>query len=191
MNNDRKENYKEAKRKSIAEKALNLIIKKGLSSFTMDEVAKEAGVSKGTLYLYFDSKDSLIITAFSILVERLKKSLEIMIPENTSKEEKARAVIKLYVKVLKEFPSDDLLRLFEILINSIHNKNRAKELTNLFHEYYSQLFEMWEEFVPSKTAAVVLQAMFDGISIYKSVGVEFKEGELCEAFEYIIGKIIS
>lgn len=191
MNIVQKKKCKELKRKNIAEKALNLISEKGLSNFTMDEVAKEAGVSKGTLYLYFDSKDSLIITAFSVLIERLKKSLEVIIPENTSKEEKIRSVIKLYVKVLKEFPSNDLLRLFEILINSMHNKSRIKELTDLFREYYSQLFGIWEEFVPSKTAAIMLQAMFDGISIYKSVGVEFKEGELCETFEYIIGKITS
>ncbi|MBM7559696.1 TetR/AcrR family transcriptional regulator [Marinitoga litoralis] len=188
---NKKNAYKEQRKKEIAENALDLIISKGLSSFTMDDVARETGVSKGTLYLYFDSKDTLIITAFGILVERLKNYIGKLIPKETSKEEKAKAVIKLYSKIIKEFPSDDLLRLFEILINSIHNKKRIKELGELFHEYYSQLFELWSEFVPNKTIAIILQAMIDGIGIYKSVGVEFEEGELCPSLEYIIGKIIS
>ncbi|WGS63993.1 TetR/AcrR family transcriptional regulator [Marinitoga aeolica] len=188
---NKKNAYKEQKKKKIAENALDLILNKGLSHFTMDDVARETGVSKGTLYLYFDSKDTLIITAFGILVERLKNYISALLPKDTPKEEKAKAIIKLYSKIIKEFPSDDLLRLFEILINSIHDKKRLKELGDLFHDYYSQLFDLWSEFVPNKTTAIILQAMIDGIGIYKSVGVDFKEGELCTSLEYIIGKIIS
>ncbi|SHE42365.1 transcriptional regulator, TetR family [Marinitoga hydrogenitolerans DSM 16785] len=188
---EKKSNYKEQKKRKIAENALDLILSKGLSHFTMDDVAKETGVSKGTLYLYFDSKDSLIITSFGILVERLKYYLSNLLPQETSKEEKAKAIIKLYSKIIKEFPSDDLLRLFEILINSIHDKKRLKELGNLFHDYYTQLFDLWSEFVPNKTTAIILQAMIDGIGIYKSVGVEFKEEELCSSLEYIIGKLMA
>ena len=188
---DKKSKYKENKRKKIAENALDLILSKGLSHFTMEDVAKETGVSKGTLYLYFDSKDSLIITAFGILVERLKNYLDHFLPNKISKEEKAKAIIKLYSKIIKEFPSDDLLRLFEILINSIHDKKRLKELGELFHDYYTKLFELWGEFVPNKTTAIILQAMIDGIGIYKSVGVDFEEEELCSALGYIIEKIIS
>ncbi|KLO21405.1 MULTISPECIES: TetR/AcrR family transcriptional regulator [unclassified Marinitoga] len=183
--------YKEQKRKNIAEHALNLIMNKGLSHFTMDDVAKETGVSKGTLYLYFDSKDSLIIASFGILVERLQNYLKSLLPKEIPKKEKAKAIIKLYSKIIKEFPSDDLLRLFEILINSIHDKKRLKELGDLFHDYYTQLFDVWAEFVPDKTTAIVLQAMLDGIGIYKSVGVDFEEENLSASLEYIIGKIIT
>lgn len=39
--------------------ALDLFVEKGFSATRLDDVAARAGVSKGTLYLYFDSKESL------------------------------------------------------------------------------------------------------------------------------------
>jgi len=42
--------------------ALGLFVRKGFVSTTMDDIAKKAGVSKGTVYLYFPSKDSLFKT---------------------------------------------------------------------------------------------------------------------------------
>jgi AcrR family transcriptional regulator len=39
--------------------ALEMFVEKGFAATRLDDVAKRAGVSKGTLYLYFDSKDAL------------------------------------------------------------------------------------------------------------------------------------
>lgn len=39
--------------------ALDLFVEKGFSATRLDDVAARAGVSKGTLYLYFDSKEAL------------------------------------------------------------------------------------------------------------------------------------
>ncbi|HZX32851.1 MAG TPA: TetR/AcrR family transcriptional regulator [Rhodocyclaceae bacterium] len=39
--------------------ALELFVEKGFAATRLDDVAKRAGVSKGTLYLYFDSKEAL------------------------------------------------------------------------------------------------------------------------------------
>ncbi|MGE0683715.1 MAG: TetR/AcrR family transcriptional regulator [Candidatus Binatia bacterium] len=47
----------------IAAAALRVFTKCGLHQTTLDDVAKEAGVSKGTIYLYFKSKEELFIAA--------------------------------------------------------------------------------------------------------------------------------
>lgn len=44
----------------ILEAAVAVFSRKGLASARMDDIAKEAGLSKGTLYLYFDSRDAII-----------------------------------------------------------------------------------------------------------------------------------
>lgn len=49
----------EAKEK-IVESALELFTRYGIRSVTMDDVAKEASMSKKTLYQYFENKDSLV-----------------------------------------------------------------------------------------------------------------------------------
>src|SRR5690349_14271324 len=48
-----------AKRRQILEGARQVFLARGFDGASMGEIAKVAGVSKGTLYVYFDSKESL------------------------------------------------------------------------------------------------------------------------------------
>lgn len=51
---------KEARPAELLEAALALFVEKGFAATRSEEVAKAAGVSKGTLYLYFPSKEELL-----------------------------------------------------------------------------------------------------------------------------------
>ncbi|MGQ3013103.1 MAG: TetR/AcrR family transcriptional regulator [Flavobacteriales bacterium] len=48
------------KKEYIAEKALQLFMRMGIKTVTMDEIAAQAGVSKKTLYLYYADKETLV-----------------------------------------------------------------------------------------------------------------------------------
>ncbi len=50
---------KEARPSEILNAALNLFVKRGYSATTLNQIAKAAGISKGTLYLYYDNKEEL------------------------------------------------------------------------------------------------------------------------------------
>ena len=50
---------KEARPQELTAAALSLFVEKGFAATRLDDIAERAGVSKGTLYLYFDSKDAL------------------------------------------------------------------------------------------------------------------------------------
>ena len=50
---------KEARPHELLEAALELFVEKGFAGTRSEEVAARAGVSKGTLYLYFPSKEEL------------------------------------------------------------------------------------------------------------------------------------
>jgi AcrR family transcriptional regulator len=54
-----------AKRRQIIEGARELFLAQGFDAASMDAIARKAGVSKGTLYVYFDSKEHL----FEAIVE--------------------------------------------------------------------------------------------------------------------------
>jgi AcrR family transcriptional regulator len=54
------ERRKEARPAELMDAALELFVEKGFAATRLDDVAKRAGVSKGTLYLYFDSKEDLL-----------------------------------------------------------------------------------------------------------------------------------
>lgn len=53
------ERRKDARPGELAAAALDLFVERGFAATRLDDVAKRAGVSKGTLYLYFDSKEEL------------------------------------------------------------------------------------------------------------------------------------
>lgn len=57
--NPRWRRRKDARPSEIVEAALDSFVERGFAATRLDDIAKRAGVTKGTLYLYFDSKEEL------------------------------------------------------------------------------------------------------------------------------------
>ncbi|BBE31939.1 hypothetical protein OSSY52_20800 [Tepiditoga spiralis] len=183
-----KKEKKLLKKKLIAEKAIELITEKGLNNFTMQDVAQKCNVSKGTLYLYYKNKNSLIISAFGILVEKLKKTF-IYETKDVSIPQKADFILNTYSEILNKFPSKDLMKILEILISSIHDEEMMEELTNIFSTYYSQTLDFFETVFGSRQKSLLIHAMFDGLAIYKALGVNFCKDDIENDFKEMILKI--
>jgi TetR/AcrR family transcriptional regulator len=70
---ERKEREKEQRREEILNAAQAVFFEKGLQNSTMDEIAEKAELSKGTLYLYYGSKEDLylavMVRGFDLLHE--------------------------------------------------------------------------------------------------------------------------
>lgn len=77
---ERKEREKIQRRNTIIDAAELVFFKRGIENASMDEVAQEAELSKGTLYLYFKSKEELyraiILRGFIILKRQLKEAAQ-------------------------------------------------------------------------------------------------------------------
>ncbi len=58
---ERKEREKEARKEEILDSAEKVFFEKGLAAATMDEIAERAELSKGTIYLYYKSKEDLYL----------------------------------------------------------------------------------------------------------------------------------
>jgi AcrR family transcriptional regulator len=67
---------KEQRRASILRAAEKVFAAKGAALVTMDDIAHEADLGKGTLYLYFDSKDELYLEIANHTVNELVDALE-------------------------------------------------------------------------------------------------------------------
>jgi AcrR family transcriptional regulator len=65
------ERKKRQKRNTIIDKAERIIAKKGYWDMTMDEVAADADVAKGTIYLYFNSKEALCAAVVARIIEEM------------------------------------------------------------------------------------------------------------------------
>lgn len=58
-------------KKRIFEAAAELFLRDGIESVTVDAIVEKAGVSKGTFYIYFESKDALIAEFLSDYVRNV------------------------------------------------------------------------------------------------------------------------
>jgi AcrR family transcriptional regulator len=81
---NRKEIEKEARKKDILDAAAKLFSESDFHEVKVDDIAERVGLSKGTIYIYFENKEnlfySIIMDRTQALLERLKKSLTCDLP---------------------------------------------------------------------------------------------------------------
>ncbi|HLA96462.1 MAG TPA: TetR/AcrR family transcriptional regulator [Pyrinomonadaceae bacterium] len=76
-------------RDSILDATDRLLANSGYKRMTIDDLAREVGIGKGSIYLHFESKEEIALSHIDRIIERLKKSLfEIS-------ESKAKAAVRL------------------------------------------------------------------------------------------------
>ena len=67
---------KEARPGEIVEAALTVFAEKGFAAAKLDDIARRAGVSKGSLYLYFETKEEIFRAVARAAVASLLGRLE-------------------------------------------------------------------------------------------------------------------
>lgn len=77
---ERKEREKESRKEAIIDAAQHVFFEKGLLLATMDEIAERAELAKGTLYLYYHSKEDLYLAVMMrglmLLREMFRRDIE-------------------------------------------------------------------------------------------------------------------
>jgi TetR/AcrR family transcriptional regulator, multidrug resistance operon repressor len=110
----------------ILKTALAMINIEGLSGLKMSDLAKQAGLATGTLYIYFQNKEAIIKRLFTYIVEQV--SLDVMrgvTPDITLKE-KIRYVCLNYLYELIAYP--DYKVFVEQFLRSPYSKQEDKEM---------------------------------------------------------------
>lgn len=66
----------EDRQHQIAEATLKIIARDGLGKFTAAAVAKEVGITDGTIFRHFDNMEGVVNAAIDLLVERLNEGIQ-------------------------------------------------------------------------------------------------------------------
>lgn len=137
---------KEEKRREVALACSDLIHEVGMKKITVAQVAKTAGIGKGTVYEYFDNKDDIIFEIINIHIEQYLDSFKESIKTVKNTKDKIRHFFKF---VLDD--SEDNIKHFngykEFLSIVLADENSAmKEFNCDTHDFFkNQLSEILEE----------------------------------------------
>jgi TetR/AcrR family fatty acid metabolism transcriptional regulator len=89
------------KRDRILRAAVKVFAKSGFHATRVSEVAKAAGVADGTIYLYFKSKEELLVSLFEDRVQKLLAFMKDELPKQTTAAARLRAVIDMQLGLLE------------------------------------------------------------------------------------------
>lgn len=81
------------KNKAILEATVNLLTANDAAAVTMDVIAKQARVAKGTLFLYYPGKEALLLAAHAHITDMLRERLEAVLNSGQHGEKLLRALI--------------------------------------------------------------------------------------------------
>jgi len=102
---ERKEREKEQRRESIVDAAERIFFNKGFEHATMNDVAEDAELSKGALYLYFHSKNELCMAILQRSLVILKKQMTLLLDDNNlSGIEKFAKIVDIFITFSHEHP---------------------------------------------------------------------------------------
>jgi TetR/AcrR family fatty acid metabolism transcriptional regulator len=92
------------KRERILASAMRVFASKGFFGTKVADVAAAAGVADGTIYLYFKSKDDILISLFEQEMERVNGELRRAVEGAPDGAEKLRRFVRAYMALVEKHP---------------------------------------------------------------------------------------
>jgi TetR/AcrR family transcriptional regulator, fatty acid metabolism regulator protein len=91
-----------SKHDKIIEGAIKVFARKGFYNSKVSEIAREANVADGTIYLYFKNKDDILISVFEEKVQTIIGHMEEELAKVDDPLEKIRTFIQHHLRLVKE-----------------------------------------------------------------------------------------
>src|SRR5687768_7977907 len=90
-------------RDAILDATDRLLARYGYKKMTIDDLAKEVGIGKGSVYLHFTSKEEIVLSHIDRIIEQLKGKLAAIAESEEKPEERLRKMLR--TRVLHRFES--------------------------------------------------------------------------------------
>ncbi|MCI8770477.1 MAG: TetR/AcrR family transcriptional regulator [Lachnospiraceae bacterium] len=100
----RKKEPKSVHREKIASAASVLFMGKGIAATSMDDIAKAAGYSKATLYVYFENKEEIVSVLVLDSMKRLYNYIASALEQQETTKERYHLICRGLIQYQEEFP---------------------------------------------------------------------------------------
>jgi AcrR family transcriptional regulator len=165
---------RDKKRSEIAQKAIEVLAKRGFQATTIQEIANAAGLGKGTIYHYFKTKEEILLVVSEEIFHEMERSFGAALLRIDKPIEKLSALIEEALHVTEDVEHlfivytelwlmnirGDQYNDFMSVITHLHN-DLKNLVTRMIDEGKKQ--ELWDKDTDSDALAAYLVASFDGV----------------------------
>ena len=163
MKEELKIKVNELKKNNIIDSAEKVFSKFGIDNTTMDEISKEVGISKRTVYLYFTSKTAI----FNAILFRANKRMYEYFSEEVQKKEFSSYEIKEKIRVfwntLKKFKIEQNLyfKVISMYENQKSDMDSKDEYLEKGYEWSEKIYSIIKESILQSDAGFIKQNNID------------------------------
>lgn len=126
----------------IIDAATKIFAKKGFFQAKVSEIAKEAKVADGTIYLYFENKDSILISLFEEQMKRVLDNMREEISKETDSVKKIEKFALTHLKLIEQ--NKDVAEIIQVELRQ--SSKFMKEYKNeKFAEYLNLIGDIIQE----------------------------------------------
>lgn len=163
----------EERRQQIMQAALTCFARKGYHQTTMDDIVAESGLSKGTLYWYFKSKDDLFISLVKSFFLDMGREFDAIFEQHTSASDKLRTVAQGFVNYFQK-TEEFFYVFFEFWMRSALKEELNQLFSTVLTQYQEAIAHIIAEgitrgefkAVDVNDLALAVLAAYDGLMFY-------------------------
>jgi AcrR family transcriptional regulator len=136
------EQMREATRQRIMRVAASEFARLGFDQANINIIAEQAGIGKGTIYLYFENKRELFLAMLRSIAKEQLATIRAAIALEGTIQQRLERLFRAFARLAEE-ESDS----FNVYMSSLYGVNRAfqTEATNLLRDYIAVIALMLEE----------------------------------------------
>lgn len=136
---------KNDKYQRILKAAVKVFAENGYHESTISQIAREAGVADGTIYLYFKSKDDILVHFFSFKTRQVFDGFREVVDQADNTIDKLRNLIRRH---LEEFQRDRFMAiLYQAETHRTHRlaESQIREMAKMYHDLVSEIIEQGQQ----------------------------------------------
>ena len=136
------EQMREATRRRIISEAASEFARLGFDQANINTIAEQAGIGKGTIYLYFENKRELFLAMLRYIAQSQLASIRAALATDGTVLERLERLFLAFVQLAEE-DSDS----FNVYMSALYGVNRAfkTEATKLLRDYVAVIALMLEQ----------------------------------------------
>ena len=138
-------NNKNNKYHLILKAAVKVFARQGFHQSTVAQIAKEAGVADGTIYLYFKNKDDILVQFFSYRTKQVFERFRSEVKKAENSSAKLRNLIRRH---LTEFQQDrDMAVLYQVGTHQIDRlaEDQIREMSKMYQDLIAEIVEVGQQ----------------------------------------------